>query len=165
MIPVTISGVGPNGPSGTAVSSTVPTNDALTQAAIATATAPIPLPTRPYAGTPGASGSTPFRSITLTNAAVAIKATAGCVSGVHLSNRAAGAVELYLHLYDLAQASVTVGTTAPTRSYHIAAGGIIDRDPPIPWGFLVAITAAITTTPNGGAAAGVLPDIIDIEYS
>ena len=59
------------------------------------------------------SGLTPFRDINLGLTAVAVRTTAGRLYWYFITNQHATLFR-YVHFYDLAQASVIVGTTTPT---------------------------------------------------
>lgn len=86
----------------------------------------------------------------LTNSAVAIKATGGTVGKTLCYNP--NATIAYVQLFNLAAASVTVGTTSPLESVPIPPtlnGGFAS---PIGDLFSTAISAAATTTPTGGSA-------------
>lgn len=121
-----------------------------------------PLPIAPAASTSG--GATTFRSVTLTNTAVAVKTSAGTVSFIGVSNNGAAAALCYLHFYDVAQGSVTVGTTTPTIS--IAVGGATAQNIPlsIPIQFSTAITVAATTTAGGSTACSPILSSTVLEY-
>lgn len=67
------------------------------------------------------SGLTPFRNINLGLTAVAVKVTAGQVYWYFITNQHATASR-YVHFYDLAQASVVVGTTPPIITLAIPVG-------------------------------------------
>lgn len=95
-------------------------------------------------------GSTPFRNTALSNTAVALKASGGNLYGVHIEN--SSAAKSYVHFYDVAQGSVTVGTTTPAISLVIPAQGAYDYNFSTPLTFATAITIAATTTATGGTA-------------
>lgn len=109
-----------------------------------------PLPTAPSAASVG--GASIFRSVTLTNTAVAVKASSGTVSLIHVVNQEGGAVNCYLQLYDVAAAGVTVGTTVPTITLNIPATTTLTLPISVPLQFSTAIAAAATTTPGGSTA-------------
>lgn len=106
--------------------------------------------------TPNASSTAAsiFRDVALTNTAVAIKASSGRVLSGHFFNP--GSALAYLHFYNVAAASVTVGTTVPVYSIPLPsnANGSVADDwvPPHPIPFATAISMAASTTPNGGTA-------------
>lgn len=97
-----------------------------------------------------------FRNVAITNTAVSIKASSGRLISGHFFNP--GVALAYLHFYDVASGSVTVGTTVPTYSIPLpstATSSIADDwAPSIPIPFGTAITVAASTTPNGGSAPG-----------
>lgn len=99
-----------------------------------------------------ATGTTVARFTALTNTAQAVKASAGNVYGYHLSNQANPAQDLYVHLYNVAAASVVVGTTTPSRSYFLPGGAVIDTPYCAPMAFGTAISIAVSTTATGGTA-------------
>ncbi len=93
----------------------------------------------------------------LDETAVAVKAAAGTLYGMHVINLTAA--PLYLQLFDVAQGSVTVGTTTPTVQFVVP--GNADSDGAgftfnVPQGiaFATAITAAATTNSEGNGAPG-----------
>lgn len=69
------------------------------------------IPVNPAAAATGGATNLHFFSVTGAPAAVAIKASAGTLYGVQAVNT--GAAPVYLKLYNVAAASVTVGTTVP----------------------------------------------------
>lgn len=99
-----------------------------------------------------AAGSSVQRNTALTNTAVAIKASAGNLYGYHFSNQSNPGQDLYVHLYNVAAASVTVGTTTPSRSYFLPAGGVLDTPLSVPAAFSTAMSYAVSTTSTGGTA-------------
>lgn len=120
---------------------------------------PVPM----TAGVTG-GGASIFRSTTLTNSAVAVKASAGTVSFLHVANVSGSAVTCYLHLYNVAAASVTVGTTVPTWSMVLPASTVQTVPFTVPLQFSTAISAAATTTAGGSTACGVLFTLTEIAY-
>lgn len=120
---------------------------------------PVPM----TAGVTG-GGASIFRSTTLTNTAVAVKASAGTVSFLHVANVSGSAVTCYLHLYDVAAASVTVGTTVPTWSMVLPAATVQTIPFTVPLQFSTAISASATTTAGGNTACGVLFTLTEIAY-
>ncbi len=104
--------------------------------------------------TPGLSTN---RQPALTNTAVAVKATAGKLYGYNIFNP--GTALAYVHFYDVASGSVTVGTTTPKLSIALPsnASAFVGDDTgfgDIPVDFTTAITIAASTTPGGGTAPG-----------
>ena len=115
-----------------------------------------------------ADSLTLYVSIALTTTAVAIKATPGKVHGVYLQSLGALA---FLSLWDVAQGSVTVGTTSQQFAMGVgAASGLSQAAYLVGTGngtapnWATAITGAVTTTVTGNSAAATLPLVI-VAYS
>jgi hypothetical protein len=109
----------------------------------------------PAIGTSG--GITPLKLNALGNTAVAIKASAGQLFLLQCGNT--NASEAYVQVYNIAQGSVTVGTSTPTLSIPIAAtstGGFALSL--VGLQFATAISAAATTTATGGTGPGTALD-------
>lgn len=114
--------------------------------------------------TVSADALTFYISNALTTTAVAIKASAGKVHGVYIES--AGAIA-YLSLWNVAQGSVTVGTTSQqfaigttaTSGHSNAAAffGSGNGTSPL-WN--TAITGAVATTVTGNSAAASLPLVV-----
>lgn len=113
------------------------------------------------AAAPGASATvgtalTKFRDPAVTNTAVAIKASAGKLHWYNLYNPNASLA--YVHFYNVAAASVTVGTTTPAISIALpsTANGTIALESynGIGLDFATAISVAASTTATGGVAPG-----------
>lgn len=122
------------------------------------------------AATPGASasvgtGKSHFRNSAVSNTAVAIKASAGKLHGYNLYNPNSSLA--FVHFYDVAAASVVVGTTTPKRSIALPStsnGTVgVDRCDEIGIAFATAMSVACTTTVDGSTApsAGI---IVNAEY-
>ena len=98
----------------------------------------------------------------LTNAAVAVKASAGSLYGVSLVNT--GTAAAYVQLFDLAAASVTLGTTAPKLSFWVPAGGSWEEkftgEAKVAFAAAIAAAATTTATGSGAPATGVLANIV-----
>jgi hypothetical protein len=77
----------------------------------------------------------------------AMKASAGKLYALNIYNPNTSIV--YLQMWDLATASVTLGTTTPKKTFAIPAGGWLDTQWVIPIGFATAISHAATTTATG----------------
>lgn len=92
---------------------------------------------------------TMFRDPALSNTAVAVKAAAGTLAGVHIYNP--NSSSSFVQFYNVAQGSVTVGTTTPNYTLFIPAQGGVDGGI-LPIAFSTAITIAATTTITGGTA-------------
>jgi len=114
---------------------------------------------------PVASASATGLSVSKTDAqtatVTAVKAGSGRVYGYHIFNP--NVADTYLHFYDIASGSVTVGTSTRTRTLWIPAGGAIDTVFTVPLTFGTAISTAATTTITGSTApqTGLL---VDIDY-
>lgn len=103
-----------------------------------------------------------FRSVDLDETAEAAKTSRGEVFGWSIFNDSAGS--LFVHFYDVALASVTVGTTVPKLTIGVgpADNTTVEWTNPIEFG--TAITVAATTAPTGADAPGTGECIIDIMY-
>lgn len=80
----------------------------------------------------------------------AVKASAGSLSAYHIQNP--NTSDAWVQFFDLASAGVTVGTTVPTLSLWVPAGGALDTSLVEPATFATAITIAATTTATGSTA-------------
>lgn len=108
------------------------------------------------------AGMTRFRNTTLVNTAVAVKASAGNWYYYHVYN--SGSTDAYFQVYNVAQGSVTVGTTVPDLTFAIPAGGVLDGSfDSAPFSFSTALTIAATSTPGGGVAPGTAL-LVDMGY-
>lgn len=87
----------------------------------------------------------------LTTTAVAVKAAAGTLHSFTFYNP--NNTVAYCQLFDVAQGSVTVGTTVPKESYGIPAQGWYDKIG-LDIAFGTAITIACSTTATGNTAPG-----------
>lgn len=105
-------------------------------------------------------GLTPYRNTALSNSDQAVKASAGRLYTYHIQNPNFDS-DVFVHLYDASTASVTVGTTTPTWTWWIPAGGAVDGVWPVPLIFATAITVAAVTTLTGSVAptSGVLVNL------
>lgn len=101
--------------------------------------------------TPSTSGGLSIVTGSVGATATAIKASAGQLYGYHLFNTTAAVA--YVQIFNVAAASVTLGTTAPTISIGIpASGGVtVNFDKGIAFG--TAISYACTTTRAGSSGA------------
>lgn len=113
-------------------------------------------------------GCSIFYDNDLDETAVAVKASAGQVYGIYAINLTAA--PLYLQLFNIAQGSVTVGTTTPTVQFVIPANADSDGAGfwlTIPQGiaFSTAITAAATTDNEGNGAPGANECMVNIFYA
>jgi hypothetical protein len=105
-----------------------------------------------------AGGNTPFWLDNLAGTVTAIKASAGQLYNIQVSNTQA-ATACYIQLFNTATGSVTLGTTSPVSEYFVPASTTIQ----IPYGDIgnaygTAISIASTTTDKGatGSASGVI---------
>ena len=107
-------------------------------------------------------GLSVYREPALSNTAKAAKTTEGKVYSMHVEN--SNATKSYVHFYDVAAGSVTVGTTVPMRTMFVPATGGMDFAWTVPLDFDTAISCAATTTATGGTApvAGLL---VNVDYT
>lgn len=96
------------------------------------------------------TGLTKYRGTAVSNTAIAVKASAGRLYNYHIYN--AGTLDTFLQFYDVAQGSVTVGTTVPDKTFWVPAGGALDGGLVYSAAFASAISIAATTTVTGGTA-------------
>lgn len=102
-------------------------------------------------------GWTPKLLNALSSTAVAVKASGGQLGMLQCYNP--NASQEYVQVYNIAQGSVTVGTSTPLESIAIAptsTGGFVMAAPGQEFG--TAITVAATTTATGGSAPGTALD-------
>lgn len=92
---------------------------------------------------------TDFRSA-LTNTVVSVKASAGNVYSIFSYNSGAGYV--FIQVFDVAAASVTLGTTTPKYIFAVPATGVYDNSFPCPITHATAISMAATATATGNGA-------------
>jgi hypothetical protein len=118
---------------------------------------------------PATSGgiSTVYRDEDIDETAVACKGSAGQVYWIHCINL--DATPVYLHFYDVAQGSVTVGTTGELMSFAVPSQGDANGagfTMSFPHGieFSTAITIACTTTIGGTAGPGANEVILNVGY-
>lgn len=97
-----------------------------------------------------ATGWTPYSNTALSNAKQSVKSSAGTLGGYMVFNP--NAATSYIQVFDLASASVTVGTTTPTYTIAIPAGSMAN----IEFGNGIlhssAIVIAATTTATNSTA-------------
>lgn len=108
-----------------------------------------------------ATGLLTLKTDALVATAVAVKASAGKVYGYHIYN--SNATDMFVHFYDIAQGSTTVGSSARSRTLAVPGGGVIDTALVVPLTFATAITIAATTTITGSSAPGT-GLLIDVDY-
>lgn len=103
-------------------------------------------------------GSTPYFNNAVTNTAVAVTAYPARVFYVHAINNTT--TDVFLQVFDVAAASVVVGTTVPVQSWIIPGGsgasnrGAFEEALSWPLQFNTAISIAVTTTSTGSSAPG-----------
>lgn len=106
---------------------------------------------------------TKYRATAATNTAAAVKATAGKLRALHVTNRHSAAI--FVKLYNATVANTAVGTTAPQNIFQVAANSqMVHRFIEQPVDFATAITLAVVTgsADNDATAAAALP-IIEAE--
>ena len=108
-----------------------------------------------------------FRDEDIDETAVAAKTSAGQIYWIHCINF--DATPVYLHFYDVASGSVTVGTTAELMSFAVPSQGDANGAGftlPFPKGveFLTAISVACTTTIGGTAGPGANEVILNVGF-
>lgn len=110
-------------------------------------------------------GATVFRHVSDATAAdlEAVKASAGVVYGVVAVNVAA--TDAYLHLYNVASGSVTVGTTTPHITIPLLGDGGVSFPFPVGAIFDTAVSMALTTTVGGSTAVGANEVVVTIFYA
>lgn len=97
-----------------------------------------------------ATGATFSYTAALSSTKTAIDASAGNLYGYHIYNP--NSVVIYIQCFNLASASVTVGSTTPSFVIVVPAGGWADSSYPVPITFSTALTVAATTTASGSGA-------------
>lgn len=99
----------------------------------------------------GGAGGVPYRNGALKAAPQLVKASAGTLDSLVAFNLDSSAN--WIQLFDAASAgSVTVGTTPPVLSIHIAASADRDEQLPTPLAFNNGLVIAATTTATGSTA-------------
>ena len=98
--------------------------------------------------------ATPYRNAALSNVATAIKASAGNITGWHLYNPGTGNADIFFQFFDLPAGNVVLGTTVPTKTLWVPAGGALDNIDGNPIQFKNAITVAATGDIAGTLAPG-----------
>lgn len=101
--------------------------------------------------TPGTTGGWSVSSQTaLSNTKTQIKSSAGTFGGYMIYNPTVAVA--YVQVWDVANASITVGTTAPTYVLSIPAGSAANLELTCGVNHATAINVAATTTPTGSTA-------------
>lgn len=98
-------------------------------------------------------GSDTYFNNALTNTVIAVKASAGNIYGYRGYN--SGASYAFIQVFDVASASVTLGTTTPKDVYQIPNAGMYDEmfTVPVTHGTAVSIAATSSATGSGAPAA------------
>ena len=112
-----------------------------------------------------------FNDTVCANAAVAVKASAGTLYAVRIDNLA-NASPVYYKLWNVAQGSVTVGTTAPDEIIMVPASSIVLHEfksgsPPVGGkAYSTAIThACVTTAGTAGTTSPTSPVLVEVAYT
>lgn len=106
---------------------------------------------------------TMYHNAALSSTKVEVATGTRKIFGVYAENL--NNVPVYLHFYDAAAASVTVGSTTPTFSLPIPASGYADRLLGVPWKELgTGFVIAITTSASGGAGTPSSACLVNINY-
>lgn len=101
----------------------------------------------------GAIGATIYYNSALLATKQAVNASAGNMYGYHIYNP--NSAVMYVQIWNIASASVTVGTTAPTMVLAVPPLGWVDATGmATPIDFKTALTIAATTTASGSSAPG-----------
>lgn len=101
--------------------------------------------------TPGTTGGWAVSSQTaLTNTKTQVKASAGTVGGYIIHNPNTSAI--WIQVWDVANGSITVGTTSPTWTIPIPAGSTANVEFTCGINHATAINVAATTTATGSTA-------------
>lgn len=102
----------------------------------------------------GGPGARPYFNAALVATKQAVKATGGRLFGWHIVNP--NSADAWVQFFDLASASVTVGTTTPSWSLWVPGlSGLDDPDLSVPIEFNTALVIAATTTATGASAPSV----------
>lgn len=99
----------------------------------------------------GGNSWTPSSQTALSNTKTQIKSGAGTFGG-YVSMNNPNATVVYIQVWDVVLASITVGTTAPTYTLSIPAGATANVELSNGIKHLNAICVAATTTPTGSSA-------------
>jgi hypothetical protein len=108
-----------------------------------------------------------FSSETLSNTPVAVKTSAGALLGWNIINP--NATPSYVHCYNAAAGSVTVGTTSQARApIAIPANGVmfVAANGNVQAAFTTAITVAATTSPlSNVSTAPTTPLVVTLQFN
>jgi hypothetical protein len=97
-----------------------------------------------------------FNDTANTNGAIAVKASSAVVSYIYADNSANGAAT-YLKIWNLAAASVVVGTTAPDFIVYCPLSTVVNVPLPAGLTFGTALSCASVTT--AGTAGTIAPSV------
>jgi hypothetical protein len=113
---------------------------------------------------PAVTAISAFRNTAVTNAAVAVKASAGEVWGWNIINP--NATPIYIKIYDTAAAGVTVGATAVVMTLMVPGSGAVFQEPNVAQlinSTAIAI-AAVTGSADADATAPGSAVLVEIKY-
>lgn len=96
------------------------------------------------------TGTAIYNNTALSSTKQAANASAGNLYGYHIYNP--NSIVIYIQLFNVASAGVTVGSTAPTAVIAVPPLGWADATPATPIAFATALTIAATTTSTGSGA-------------
>lgn len=120
--------------------------------------------TAPASPSTTATGLSLFRSLLVDSTAVAVKASAGNVYGLNITNRHSAAIAV--KLYNKAAAGVNPASDVPQHVFLVQANGsLVLRGADLPFSFATAIAVRCVTelTDTGTTAPATLP-IIELDY-
>lgn len=98
----------------------------------------------------GGSGWTPTSVTALSSAKTQIRSSSGVLGGYMIGN--SNTSWAYVQVWDIASASITVGSTSPTYVLSIPPGGAANLELTCGIAHATAINVAATTTPTGSTA-------------
>lgn len=109
---------------------------------------------------------TNFRSLAVSSAAVAVKASAGSLYGFNIINL--NALDIYVKIYNVAAASVNPASDVPIKTLFVPANGVVFIEPKsIPLDVFSTAISVRSVTGSGDTStvvAAVLP-IIELKYA
>lgn len=112
------------------------------------------------AATSARVGASMYFNSALSNTKQAANASAGGLYGYHIYNP--NSTVIYVQFFNVASASVTVGTTTPNMVLVVPAGGWVDSPvtgPPIDFGTALTIAATTTVTGSGAPTTGLTTNL------
>lgn len=113
----------------------------------------------PTSSKPSTTGGCTMHSSSTQGVATVIKGSAGQLYGCEIYNGNVAAC--YIQIFNVAAASVTLGTTVPVRSIGILPGGTLTRDWSNGLAFATAMSYGATTTRLG---AGAPANAVDVNF-